>query len=92
MTQVTKAELIANIAARADLSKARTEELLNHVLSEISGQLTQGNDVLLPGVGKLVVTSRAAREGRNPKTGEAIRIPASKSVRFSPAKQLKQAL
>lgn len=92
MTQVTKAELIANIAARADLSKARTEEWLNHVLSEISGQLTQGNDVLLPGVGKLVVTSRAAREGRNPKTGEAIRIPASKSVRFSPAKQLKQAL
>lgn len=89
---VTKAELIANIATRADLSKARTEELLNHVLSEISGQLTQGNDVTLPGVGKLVVTSRAAREGRNPKTGEAIRIPASKSVRFSPAKQLKQAL
>ncbi|MBQ1782918.1 MAG: HU family DNA-binding protein [Gammaproteobacteria bacterium] len=92
MTQVTKAELIANIATASGNSKAHIEALLTQLATEVALQLNAGHDVTLPGIGKLSVSVRAAREGRNPKTGEPITIKAAKRVKFSATKSLKAVL
>ena len=89
---MTKAELVAKIAQNADLTKSATEAYFNSFLSSIEEILKKEEKVFLSGLGTLVVDTRKARTGRNPRTGEAISIPAGKCVKFRPAKALKDAV
>lgn len=90
---MTKAELVAAINAKANLgSKAKADGVLNVVLASITEALANGETVTLTGFGSFKVANRAARVGRNPRTGQEIQIPASKAATFSAGKALKDAL
>ncbi|MDD5249679.1 MAG: HU family DNA-binding protein [Rhodocyclaceae bacterium] len=87
-----QAELIAKVAGAAKTFKSNAEDVVKALGEVITAALVAGDDVTIPGVGKLSVTSRAAREGRNPSTGEAIKIAAKRAPKFGAAKALKDAL
>lgn len=87
-----KPELAAAIADQVDISKEKAHEILTAITDEITSALTRGQDVTLVGFGSFVIRERAARSGKNPKTGESISIPASRSVGFRPGKALKDTL
>ena len=89
---MTKDELIAAVAEATDLDKTSADAAIKAVFSALSTSLAQGDDTSLSGFGAFSVGERAAREGRNPQTGEAIQIAASKVVKFKPAKALKDAV
>lgn len=89
---MNKADLISAVASDLNQSKASATEIVDSVLGKISESLTAGEDVALFGFGTFSVTTRAARDGRNPKTGETIKIEASKGVKFKATKALKEAL
>ena len=86
---MNKAELIAAVAERAGLSKKDSESAVTAALDVITAALEDGEKVQLVGFGSFEVKSRAARTGRNPKTKEAIEIPASKVPVFKAGKVLK---
>ena len=86
---MNKAELINAAAEKAGLSKKDTETAINAAIDAISAALAQGDKVQLVGFGSFEVRARAARTGRNPKTKETIKIPASKVPVFMPGKALK---
>jgi DNA-binding protein HU-alpha len=90
--KMNKPELAAAVAELANISRAQAAEVINVMLDEISNALAKGDKVALPGLGSFNPTNRAARTGKNPRTGEAISIKASKSVGFKPAKALKDAI
>jgi DNA-binding protein HU-beta len=89
---VNKSELIDAIAASADLSKAAASKALDGFIAAVSDTLKKGDSVTLVGFGTFEVAERAARNGRNPKTGETIKIAAAKTPKFKPGKALKDAL
>ena len=89
---MTKDELIGAVADAADLDKKSADGAIKAVFSALSTSLAQGDDMSLAGFGAFSVTDRAARQGRNPQTGEAVQIAASKAVKFKPAKALKDAV
>lgn len=89
---MNKTELIDAVAAAADLPKASAGRAVDAVLDSIGKTLSSGDQVSLVGFGTFSVKERAARTGRNPKTGESIEIKASKSAGFKPGKALKDAL
>ncbi|ATE52593.1 HU family DNA-binding protein [Actinosynnema pretiosum] len=89
---MNKAELVSAIAETADVEKAVATRALDAVLDSITKALAQGDDVVLTGFGSFTVKERAARTGRNPQTGEAIEIAASKAVGFKVGKALKDAV
>ena len=89
---MNKAELIDHIAASADISKASASRALEATLGAITETLKAGDSVSLVGFGSFAVTQRAARMGRNPKTGEEVRIEAAKIPKFRPGKGLKDAI
>ena len=86
---MNKAELIAAVAEKAALSKKDSEAAVTAALDVITAALQEGDKVQLVGFGSFEVKSRAARTGRNPKTKEAIEIPASKVPVFKAGKALK---
>ena len=86
---MNKAELINADAEKAGLSKKDTETVVNATIDVIAGTLADGDKVQLVGFGAFEVKSRAERTGRNPKTKEEIKIPASKVPVFKPGKALK---
>jgi nucleoid DNA-binding protein len=89
---MTKAELVDSLAAKAAVPRPRAEELVNFFLDDITEGLRKGDKVNISGFGTFTVSNRKARTGRNPKTGEPIDIPASRSAKFKPGKNLKDAL
>ncbi len=89
---MTKAELIAQIAAKANLTKAAAERSVNAMLESIQEFLAEDGKLTLTGFGTFAVEERQERPGRNPRTGESIQIAASKVVKFRPGKQLKDAV
>ena len=89
---MNKAELIDKVAAAAELNKASATRAVEAVLDSIAGTLKGGDQVTLSGFGTFSVAARAARTGRNPRTGEAIAIPASKNPKFKAGKGLKDAV
>lgn len=89
---MNKNDLIAAVADSAELSKADAGKAVDAVFEAITKALKKGDDVRLVGFGTFDVTSRAASEGRNPRTGEKIQIAASKQPKFRPGKGLKDAL
>jgi DNA-binding protein HU-beta len=97
-TTMNKAQLVDAITATMKVSHDRAVSKADvnaffESLADISKDvLEMGDEVTLPGLGKLTVTQRAERTGRNPKTGEAITIPAAKAPKFTAAKALKDAL
>ena len=90
--RVNKTELIDNIAASADISKADAGRALDAVVDSITGALRKGDSVALVGFGTFAVKDRAARTGRNPQTGAAIQIPAARVPGFKAGKALKDAV
>jgi DNA-binding protein HU-beta len=86
---MTKAEMIAEIAKKSNLSKASTERALTAFIDVAKRTLKKDGRLALAGFGSFVVSKRNARKGRNPKTGEAIKIKAKKVVRFRAGKALK---
>jgi len=89
---VNKTELIEHIATNADISKAAAARALDATIEAIKLPLSNGADVSLVGFGTFTVGKRAARVGRNPRTGVAIKIDAAKVPKFRPGKALKDAL
>lgn len=89
---LTKDQLIADIAEAVDAPKAMAKSALDRLGQIVADQLENGSEITLPGIGKLKVTERPAREGRNPSTGATIKIAAKKVVKFVPAKVLTDAV
>lgn len=88
-----KADIIEKVAEKVEgLSKKQAGEVFEAVIDAITGYLKKADRVQIPGFGSFAVSSRKARKGRNPKTGAAITIKASKSVRFRNGRELKEAL
>jgi DNA-binding protein HU-beta len=89
---MNKAELIEHMAKQADISKAAAGRALEAFIGGVKSNLKKNKSVSLVGFGSFSVAKRAARTGRNPKTGEAIKIKAAKVPRFRPGKALKDAI
>jgi len=89
---VTLKHLAATLSAQHDLSKKLTETVLTDMIDLVVKNLKKGSRIRIVGLGILQVRKRAARMGRNPATGEAIKIKASKKVAFRAAKELKEAV
>lgn len=89
---MNKTELIDIISEKAELTKAKAEEALNAMVDAVTQSLRDGNPVVLFNFGTFLVKDRAAREGRNPSTGEKIKINAAKVVGFKAGKALKDAV
>jgi DNA-binding protein HU-beta len=87
---LSKAQLVAAVAEKAELPKKQAAEILDYI-AELAYKHAK-DTFTLPGIGKLVLNNRAARVGRNPKTGEAINIPAKRVVKFRVAKAAKDAI
>ena len=89
---VTLTQLAAKIAEEHGTSKKDVSTVLNRTIELIGGHLKKGRKLRLAGLGILQVRKRPARMGRNPATGEAIKIKASKKIAFRPAKDLKDSI
>lgn len=86
---MNKSELIESMAADAGISKASAKKALESMVGNVEGALKKGNRVSLVGFGSWSVAKRAARDGRNPQTGKAIKIAAKNVVKFRPGAELK---
>ncbi|MBQ7841571.1 MAG: HU family DNA-binding protein [Lachnospiraceae bacterium] len=89
---MNKTELVAAIAEQAGLSKKDAEKALKAFTDVVAEELKKGEKIQLVGFGTFEVSERAAREGRNPQTGEAMAIAASKTPKFKAGKALKDSL
>ena len=88
---MNKGDLVNKIAAGAELTKKQADAALKAALDAITEEMTQGGTVTLIGFGTFKVQKRDARTGRNPRTGEALKIPEKNVVKFSPSKALEEA-
>ena len=86
---MNKTELIAAVAEKAELSKKDAEKAVKAFTDVVSEELVNGGKIQVVGFGTFEVSERAAREGRNPKSGEVMNIPASKTPKFKAGKALK---
>ncbi|MDX1918058.1 MAG: HU family DNA-binding protein [Candidatus Caenarcaniphilales bacterium] len=89
---MNKSELIDAIAENSGLTKKDAEKSLNATLEAIMKALGKGEEVSIPNFGSFKVKKRAQREGRNPKTGEKINIPARNAVTFAAGKHLRESV
>ncbi len=87
---MNKTELVAAIAAKTELSKKASEDAVKAFIDVVTEELTKGEKVQLVGFGTFEVAERAARTGKNPQTGKAIKIAASKAPKFKAGKALKE--
>jgi DNA-binding protein HU-beta len=87
---MTKAELVSKIASEAGITKSKADKAVDGLVSAISGALAGGDKITLVGFGTFSVAARSAREGRNPRTGAKIKIPAKKAVKFKAGKTLSE--
>ena len=89
---MNKNDLVAAVSTDTGLSKTDSANAVDSMLDSISSALKRGNEVRLVGFGTFSVAQRRASEGRNPRTGERIQIPASKQPKFKAGKALKDAV
>ncbi|MBK7704993.1 MAG: integration host factor subunit alpha [Acidobacteria bacterium] len=87
---MTKADLVERVAKEAELTKKDAEQLVEIVFDSIVDSLNEGEKIELRGFGSFRVRQRNERNGRNPKTGEAVSIPAKRVAYFKPGKELKE--
>ena len=89
---MNKSQFVDHVAQRAELSRRDAEQAVDAALRTIEAQLARGGEITLTGFGKFTVADRSARQGRNPQTGEALEIKASRTPRFSAGANLKRAV
>jgi DNA-binding protein HU-beta len=89
---MNKSQLIEAVASDSGLTKADSSRAIESLLDTVSRTLKKGDEVAITGFGKFSVVKRAARQGVNPRTGERVKIKASKAPKFSPGATLKQAV
>jgi DNA-binding protein HU-beta len=89
---VNKNDLVAAVSSKSNLTKADAQKAVDAVFDEISSALGNGSDVRVVGFGTFSVATRKASEGRNPRTGDRIQIPASRQPKFKAGKALKDAV
>ncbi|GAB6182892.1 HU family DNA-binding protein [Thermodesulfovibrio hydrogeniphilus] len=89
---MTKADLVGKIASKAGLTKAEAAKALDATIEAIKESLKKGEKVTLVGFGSFYISKRKARKGRNPRTGQEIKIPATKVPKFTAGKTLKEAV
>lgn len=89
---MNRSDLINFVSRETSLTKADSERAVNSVFQGITQTLSRGNDARFVGFGSFTVANRAARAGRNPRTGQVIQIPASRAPKFRPGKELKSAV
>ncbi len=87
---MTKADLVEQVARDSDMTKKDAEQLVEIIFESIIGALNKGEKIELRGFGSFRTRQRGARKGRNPKTGEAVSIPAKRVAYFKPGKELKE--
>lgn len=87
---MTKADLVESVAKEAEMTKKDAEQLVEIIFDSIVSTLNKGEKIELRGFGSFRVRHRNARKGRNPKTGEAVNIPAKRVAYFKPGKDLKE--
>ena len=87
---MTKADLVERVSDRIRMTKKQTEVIVNTLFSSITDALTRGDKVELRGFGSFRVRRRNSREGRNPKTGQAVHIPSKKVPFFKAGKELRE--
>lgn len=89
---MNKTELVNAVAEKAELKKVEAEAAVKATIDAISEELTNGGSITLIGFGTFSVLERAARNGKNPRTGEEIKIPAKKVPKFKPGKALSESV
>ena len=89
---MTKSQMIATLAESAEMSKKQIASLLDTISEVVYKEVKKSGECIVPGFGKLVKVKRKARDGRNPATGETIKIPAKTVVKFRLAKAVKDAV
>ena len=87
---MNKEDLVKLVSEKTGITQKAAEQVQKAVIELFSSTLEKGEPISLVGFGSFKVVERAAREGRNPSTGEKIQIPASKTVKFTPSKSLKE--
>jgi DNA-binding protein HU-beta len=86
---VTKAELVSVVADKAGLRKREAEAAVEAITEAVCGALVSGGRIAVRGLGVFEVVQRAAKVGRNPRTGQRVTVPPRKAVRFKPARSLR---
>ncbi len=89
---MTKQDLAEKLADKEGMPKTKAEETINFIIDEITKTLVKGDEVVITGFGKFVVSKKPQRQGRNPKTGETVTIPAKTVPKFRAGKALKDAV
>ncbi len=89
---MTKAELVEQVARNAELTKKDADQVVNTVLSSIVGSLRDGEKIELRGFGSFRIRKRGSRIGRNPKTGDRVKVPPKRIPYFKPGKELRELL
>lgn len=92
MANLTKQDIATALAKAKTLPLTEAQSVVDCVVATVADALASGQDVEIRGFGSLRVVERAARPGRNPKTGETVNIPARKAIKFKPALELKKRL
>lgn len=92
MSKMTKSQMIASLAEAAGMSKKDTAGFMDNLAQFVYKEVKKSGECIIPGFGKVVKAKRAARDGRNPATGETIKIPAKTVVKFRLAKAAKEAI
>ena len=92
MARLTQTEIINQLADKAGLKKSQVKEFFNTLASLAASEVKKNGEFNLPGFGKLVKATRKAREGRNPATGDTIKIPAKTTVKFRLGKAMKDSV
>lgn len=90
--RLTQTEIINQLAEKSGLKKAQAKEFFNALAALASSEVKKNGEFTVPGFGKLVKATRKAREGRNPATGDVIKIPAKTTVKFRIGKALKDTI
>ncbi len=89
---MNKADVVDQVAGQAGVARQQAESVLNAFFDTVRSAARSGDRVGWPGFGSFSTTQRRARTGRNPRTGEAVKIPATRAVKFSPSSSLKEFL
>ena len=90
--RMSQSEVINHFAEKFDLKRAQVKELFEELSNLASSEVKENGEFVLPGFGKMVLSERKAREGRNPQTGETIQIPAKTALKFRLSKSIKDSV
>ena len=89
---INKPEFVALLSERCEVTKKDAEEMYDDVFGLLSKVVSEGNEVAIPGLGRIKIADRPARVANNPRTGEKVEVPAKKTPKFQFAKNIKEAV